>query len=45
LLPAVKREVDKFADGAEQADDITMLALKINSMAESSGEMPEKAVG
>jgi len=30
LLPAVKREVDNFADGTEQADDITMLALKIN---------------
>jgi sigma-B regulation protein RsbU (phosphoserine phosphatase) len=30
LLPAIKREVDNFADGTEQADDITMLALKIN---------------
>ncbi|MCL2633114.1 MAG: SpoIIE family protein phosphatase [Oscillospiraceae bacterium] len=27
LLAAVKVEIDKFADGAEQADDITMLAL------------------
>jgi len=30
LLYAIKREVYKYADGAEQADDITMLALKIN---------------
>jgi len=30
LLPAIKREVDNFEDGTEQADDITMLALKIN---------------
>jgi sigma-B regulation protein RsbU (phosphoserine phosphatase) len=29
LLPAVKREVDNYADGTEQADDITMLALRI----------------
>jgi len=39
LLPAIKREVDNFEDGTEQADDITMLALKINS--ESSGEPPK----
>ena len=30
LLQAIKRDVDNFADGAEQADDITMLALKIS---------------
>ena len=30
LLPAIKREIDTFAEGAEQADDITMLALRIN---------------
>ena len=30
LLPAIKREIDNYAGGAEQADDITMLALKIN---------------
>jgi sigma-B regulation protein RsbU (phosphoserine phosphatase) len=30
LLEAIKREVDNFADGTEQADDITMLALKVN---------------
>ena len=29
LLINIKREIDVFADGAEQADDITMLALKI----------------
>jgi sigma-B regulation protein RsbU (phosphoserine phosphatase) len=29
LLGAVKKELDKYRDGAEQADDITMLALKI----------------
>ena len=28
LLRAVKREVDDFTSGAEQADDITMLAIK-----------------
>ena len=27
LLPAIKKEIDSFADGAEQADDITMLGL------------------
>ena len=30
LLSAIKGEVDSFADGVEQADDITMLALKVN---------------
>jgi sigma-B regulation protein RsbU (phosphoserine phosphatase) len=30
LLAAIKREVDNFAEGTEQADDITMLALKVN---------------
>ncbi len=34
LLSAVKQEIDQFADGAEQADDITMLALKINGDAQ-----------
>jgi len=41
LLPAVKREVDKFADGTEQADDITMLALKINN----TEDTPDNASG
>jgi sigma-B regulation protein RsbU (phosphoserine phosphatase) len=27
---SVKREIDQFAEGAEQADDITMLALRYN---------------
>jgi sigma-B regulation protein RsbU (phosphoserine phosphatase) len=31
LLTAVKREVDNFAEGTEQADDITMLALLIRA--------------
>ena len=29
LLSAIKGEIDVFAEGAEQADDITMLALRI----------------
>ena len=29
-LSAVSQDVEQFADGAEQADDITMLILKIN---------------
>jgi len=41
LLPAVKLEVDKFADGTEQADDITMLALKINGEIGHSEETSE----
>ena len=28
LTVSIKREIDKFAEGAEQADDITMLALR-----------------
>jgi len=31
LLLAIKHEIDTFADGTEQSDDITMLALKINT--------------
>jgi sigma-B regulation protein RsbU (phosphoserine phosphatase) len=31
LLTAIKREVDSFVCEAEQADDITMLALKVNN--------------
>jgi sigma-B regulation protein RsbU (phosphoserine phosphatase) len=38
LLSAVKREVDKFADGAQQADDITMLAVKINDAAQDAAQ-------
>jgi len=29
MLVSIKSEIDKFADGAEQADDITMLVLKM----------------
>lgn len=29
LLASIKWEIDRFADGVEQADDITMLALRI----------------
>ena len=32
LLPSVKQEIDDFVRGAEQSDDITMLALKVNSV-------------
>ena len=32
LLANIKREINAFANGAEQADDITMLALKINQV-------------
>jgi len=35
ILNVVKNEVDHFTDGAEQADDITMLALKINDNQET----------
>jgi sigma-B regulation protein RsbU (phosphoserine phosphatase) len=44
LLPIVKQEVDNFADGTEQADDITMLVLKINDGAEYSGIAPEESM-
>jgi sigma-B regulation protein RsbU (phosphoserine phosphatase) len=44
LLPAVKREVDNFAGGTEQADDITMLALKVNGTAGQSQGAPPDAV-
>ena len=30
LLASMKQEIDQFANGAKQADDITMLALRIN---------------
>ena len=32
LLFTIKREIDVFADGASQADDITMLGLRINEI-------------
>ena len=31
LLPSIKQEIDDFARGADQSDDITMLALKVHS--------------
>jgi sigma-B regulation protein RsbU (phosphoserine phosphatase) len=33
---AIKNEIDKFADGAEQADDITMLVLRYKGLKEST---------
>jgi sigma-B regulation protein RsbU (phosphoserine phosphatase) len=42
LLSAIKQEVDNFAGGAEQTDDITMLALKITSHTEGIIETPEE---
>jgi sigma-B regulation protein RsbU (phosphoserine phosphatase) len=32
LIDSVKLEIDNYRNGAEQADDITMLALKINNV-------------
>jgi sigma-B regulation protein RsbU (phosphoserine phosphatase) len=43
LLSAIKREVDNFADGTEQADDITMLALKVKAAGRLE-EAPEGAM-
>jgi sigma-B regulation protein RsbU (phosphoserine phosphatase) len=34
---SIKREIDKFADGAEQADDITMLVLKMANTLRTNG--------
>jgi sigma-B regulation protein RsbU (phosphoserine phosphatase) len=30
LLMSLRRQIEVFADGAEQSDDITMLALRVN---------------
>ncbi len=38
LLSSIKSEIDEFADGAEQADDITMLALKIKQGRTNDGQ-------
>jgi sigma-B regulation protein RsbU (phosphoserine phosphatase) len=35
---AIKSEIDRFADGAEQADDITMLVLRYNGVGGLGGE-------
>jgi sigma-B regulation protein RsbU (phosphoserine phosphatase) len=37
LLPIVKEDIDKFAQGAPQFDDITMLALKIKKAGINNG--------
>ena len=39
LLSAVKQEIENFAAGAEQADDITMLALEINHYKDNIKEL------
>jgi len=44
LLPLVKRELDNFEDGTEQADDITMLALKVSDGSAHCEDAPEKAM-
>jgi sigma-B regulation protein RsbU (phosphoserine phosphatase) len=36
LLRAVKRELDEFTGSAEQADDVTMLALRYNGGEETA---------
>lgn len=38
LLPYVREELETFAQGAEQADDITMLVMKYNGVCESPAE-------
>ncbi|MDR2108287.1 MAG: SpoIIE family protein phosphatase [Coriobacteriales bacterium] len=40
LLGSVKRGIDVFAAGSEQADDITMLAFKLQKLAASTGDAP-----
>jgi len=39
LLDAVRIEIDNFTDGAQQADDVTMLALKINPDQKDAGNV------
>jgi sigma-B regulation protein RsbU (phosphoserine phosphatase) len=39
LLAHVKREIEAFAAGAEQADDITMLALELKDLAGGMSEL------
>jgi len=39
LIINIKKEVDNFADGAEQADDIAMLALHINEKGNAKNEI------
>ena len=40
LLPYIKSQVDEFAKGVEQADDITMLALKLHTLCIPKEELP-----
>ena len=40
LLPYIKSQVDEFAKGVEQADDITMLALKLHTLCTPKEELP-----
>ncbi|MCL2066713.1 MAG: SpoIIE family protein phosphatase [Treponema sp.] len=42
LLSAVKREINGFTDKAEQTDDITMLALKVEQDTGRNKKHPEK---
>jgi len=42
LLPYIKESIDAFADGAEQADDVTMLALDwFGGIAETKQDEPK----
>ncbi|MDR0503119.1 MAG: SpoIIE family protein phosphatase [Treponema sp.] len=36
LLNAVKKEIDNFTEGAQQTDDVTMFALKVNTDQENA---------
>jgi sigma-B regulation protein RsbU (phosphoserine phosphatase) len=44
LLHSIKRELDNFTDGAEQYDDVTMLALKITKPVSDSEKTKELVV-
>jgi len=44
LIVNIKKEVDNFADGAEQSDDIAMLALHINEKENAKNEITVDAV-
>jgi len=44
LLLAIKHEIDAFANGTEQSDDITMLALKINTTENATKELEIAAI-
>lgn len=44
LLPYIKESIDKFANGAEQADDVTMLVLDwFGGTAQAENDEPESA--